>query len=195
MTKSQFHTLIDRVRGGDSNASEQLVSEYGETIRREVRFSLLDQRLRRIVAESDIFQSVVSRFVFGLRDGDFEFQSGKDVVNLLKVMVRSRIAQHARFWSSQRRDVKRNRALISDDTGLQQDSLPLGERHANAEMAEKAMHLIPDQDRKILQWRDDGVDWTDIAERLDFPSADAVRKAHQRSLSCVQESLRTEFEG
>lgn len=191
VTHASFHELIERVRTGDSDAVEALLHEYGNAIRREVRFNLLDQRLKRIVSESDIYQSVVSRFIFGLRDGDFEFRTGKDVVNLLKVIVRARIAQHARFWKSQRRDVTRNRPLVSDDHVSMQDHQPeIGLQQSEAEILAQVMQIMPAQDQQILAWRGDGLNWTEIAQLMCVSSSEAVRKAHARSMDRLLGELR-----
>jgi len=62
-------TLIERIRRGDSEAVRLFVDEYQGAVEREVRFALLDRRLRRIVSESDVKQSVIMRFVVDLWAG------------------------------------------------------------------------------------------------------------------------------
>ena len=186
-----LHELIQRVRDGDSEAVGVLLNQYGDAIRREVRFSLLDQRLKRIVGESDIYQSVVSRFVFGLQDGNFEFESGKDVVNLLKVIVRARVAQHARFWKSRRRDLHRNQALLSDDAIALTESQPtIGQQQSDAELLAIALSIMPERDRKILEWRAEGLSWGQVAERLGVSSAEGLRKSHERSMQRTLREIR-----
>lgn len=189
MSRLSFDQLITRVREGDAEAVQQLINEYGDAIRREVRFNLLDQRLRRLVAESDIFQSVVSRLVFSLRDGNFEFESAKDVTSLLKVMVRARVAQHARHWSSKKRDIRRNEAILSGVQYVQSRFAAADDARSDEDLAELALKMVPVRDRQILQWRDDGASWKEIAERLGG-SAEAIRKAHGRALEEVRELLR-----
>jgi hypothetical protein len=187
--QQNFGNLIERVRVGEVGAVDELLSEYGDTIRREVRFNLLDQRLRRVVGESDIFQSVVSRFVFQLRDGDFHFESGKDVVNLLKVMVRARVAQHARFWAAQRRDLTRNHPLGTEYRVHPDPQRSVDVTVSDAELAGVASAIIPEVDRRILGWRDSGMCWSEIGARLGRRSADSVRKAHERCLLRVRAAL------
>jgi len=191
VTPMSFPELIQRVRDGDSEAVGILLDQYGDAIRREVRFNLLDQRLKRIVGESDIYQSVVSRFVFGLQDGNFEFESGKDVVNLLKVIVRARVAQHARFWKSQRRDLRRNQTLLRDDVTAVTESQPtIGQQQSDAELLAIALSIMPERDRKILEWRAEGLNWGQVAERLGVASAEGLRKSHERSMHRTLSEIR-----
>lgn len=185
-----FEKLIARMRTGDSGAVSILLERYGDAIRREVRFCLLDQRLKRIVGESDIYQSVVSRFVFGLRAGDFLFESAQDIVRLLKVIVRARVAQHARFWSSQRRQLARNRNLPShEETALRDRRKSVEDAFCDAELLAQALDMMPERDRLILQWRSDGLGWAEIAGRLCCTSSEALRKQHERSMQRIASDI------
>lgn len=184
-----FFGLIDRVRTGDEYAVRVFLDRYSDAIRREIRFSLLDSRLRRVVGEGDIYQSVVSRFVLDLMAGNYDLDCPQDVVRLLKVITRKRVAQEARYWSAQRRDLRRNEPLDrhGEFPAAQREVLPWDQLDA-AELAEKAFRCLPDRDRLILRWREDGVSWAGVAQRTGG-QPEAVRKRHKRSLARVADAL------
>ena len=114
MQSSTFADLMQRVRGGDDQAVRTLVEEYGDAIRREVRFSLLDGRVRRFVSESDICQSVLTRLCLGLWAGNYEIDDPAQLIGLLKTMVHARVIDWTRHERAQRRDIRRSVPLDSD---------------------------------------------------------------------------------
>jgi hypothetical protein len=183
MLTEDFGQLVERAQGGDPGALETLLREYSDAIRREVRFCLRDSRLRQVVGESDIYQSVVTRFALQLRDGEFAFEQPGDLINLLKTMARAHVAQLARFWQAQRRDVRRNESLALD----------AGEQHAGyeptpssvigtAESIEQALQRLSERDRQIVQWRQERIDWSEITSRIGETNSETVRRQHQRAL-------------
>ena len=100
MQDSNFSDLIDCLRAGDSTAAQRFLDQYGEAVTREVRFVLLDARLRRIVSDSDVCQSVLAQFFFGLWAGKYEFERPADLMGLLRTMVHTRVADLARYWTA-----------------------------------------------------------------------------------------------
>jgi hypothetical protein len=60
-----FADFIQRIRGGDARAAEELVRRYESVIRVEVRHRLSDPRLRRLFDSMDISQSVLASFFCG----------------------------------------------------------------------------------------------------------------------------------
>ncbi|MEJ7595723.1 MAG: hypothetical protein WKF77_29790 [Planctomycetaceae bacterium] len=97
MATGEFGKLIKQAQQGDADAMDRLLKEYGDAIQREIWFCLLDQRLRQVVGESDVFQSVIFQFALKLREGRYRFDSPRDLIGLLKVMARTHVAQLARF--------------------------------------------------------------------------------------------------
>ncbi len=111
MGPTTFRDLIARIRSGDHEAVRLLQEEYGEALEREVRFALYDSRLRRIIGESDVCQSVLMRFCVGLWAGNYEIETPAQLLALLKTMVRSRVVDWARYAKSDRRDIRRSEPL------------------------------------------------------------------------------------
>jgi hypothetical protein len=190
MATGEFAQLVTRAQQGEAEALERLLQEYGDAIQREIRFCLLDQRLRRVVGESDVFQSVIAQFALKLRAGQYYFDTPRDLVALLKTMARGHVAMLARFWQARRRDLRKDTGL--DDEGAAE---PLARDPtassvvARVELLELALARLSDRDRQILDWRQDGVPWPEIASRLNAPSAEALRKQHERALARVAEAI------
>lgn len=187
MQRAKFQRLMDRVRRRESQAMEEFLREYGEAVQREVRFTLLDARLRRVVSESDVCQSVMARFLVGVWAGKFNFESASDAVGLLKVMVRARVADLNRYWTAHRRDLHRN-------VGLQQPHTPTELKTpsrivAADELLDEVWQRLNERERRIIELRQTGASWAQIAERLDVESPEALRKQYERRLILITEEL------
>ena len=57
-----FTELLKRIENGDSDASTELLDQYGHHIRRIARIRLNDTMLRRVEDSMDIYQSVMANF-------------------------------------------------------------------------------------------------------------------------------------
>lgn len=186
MATGDFGQLVKRAQDGDAEAMELLLKEYGDAIQREIRFCLLDQRLRRVVGESDVFQSVIARFAIKLREGRYHFGSPSDLIGLLKTMARTHVAHLARFWQARRRDLRKNTHLDEDGEAEPPAHDPTASTVVTrAELLELALARLSERDHQILDWRQENVAWLEIARRLNVPSAEALRKQHERALACV----------
>ena len=169
---------------------ELLLKDYGDAIQREIRFCLLDQRRRRVVGESDVFQSVIARFALKLREGRYHFDTPSDLVGLLKTMARTHVAHLARFWQGGRRDLRKNRGI--DAAGVTEPAAhdsTASSVVARVKMLELALARLTDRDGQILDWRQDGVIWQEVARRLNVPSSEALRKQHERALARVAQEV------
>ncbi|MCA9124261.1 MAG: hypothetical protein H6822_10485 [Planctomycetaceae bacterium] len=194
MEEISFVELLNRVRHGDSAAAGQLIEEYEDVIRREIRFSLFDWRLRRVADESDICQSVMLRFLVRVWSGSFEFEKPNDLINLLKTMVRARVADLHRHCTAQRRDVRRTQPF---DSGI-----PTAAKTPAPDSAVLRANFLADFERRldepqrtILKLRRDGLNWVQIAERIDQTTdrADAIRKRFERAVARVSTELGIEL--
>lgn len=190
--KTRFLELIQLVQQGDETAFACLVDEYGEAIQREVRFTLLDARLRSFIGTSDVYQSVCLRFFAGMRDGRFQVETSAELVCLLKAITRTRVAELARFWYAKRRDVGRTQSLNTVDVDVPGESHggPL-ERLADTELAKLADARLSPQDRQIIAMRNGGQSWAEIAGQLGSSNSDTVRKRHERTLQKIALELNT----
>lgn len=192
-----FNVLLDRLRDGDEDAARALIDEFGDAVRREIRFRLRDSRLHRVVGDSDVFQSVVLRFLWGLRLGKFDVTIPEQMRGLLRKIAERRVSRAARFWGAQRRDVKRTGDVtaVSDTALIAADPTP---RRAvsEQEVIAESLARLPVQARQMFQWRQDELGWAEIAARLGGTgTAESVRKQYERALAKVAGELGLEDSG
>ena len=99
-----FLTLVRRVRAGDGVAAAELVRLYEPAVRRVVRMRLRDPRLRRVLDSSDVCQSVMASFFVRVAAGQFELNRPEQLLRLLAVMARNKLAGQARRGYVTRRE-------------------------------------------------------------------------------------------
>jgi RNA polymerase sigma factor (sigma-70 family) len=193
---TSFSDLVARLRRGDATAAEQFAADYGAAIRREVRFMLLDSRLRRIVSESDVCQSVLTRFFVELFAGKYDFADANHLVALLKKMVRSRIIDLTRHWTAQRRDIRKNVAISStEEPTIDAAASNPSRTVANGELLAEVRRRLSAEEQTILNLRQAGLAWATIADRLGGQSSpEAVRKRYDRGLARISKELGLEGE-
>ncbi|WP_197440606.1 ECF-type sigma factor [Polystyrenella longa] len=193
MEKSNFESLISNVQAGNEEAIQQLFDDYGEAIRREVRFSLLDHRLKRVVSESDVCQSVMMKLFVGLWAGNYEFETPNQLVALLKTMVRAKVADLARFWRAQRRDMRRDTSLDTHFAeNISGELQTPSQIVSNAELMAMIRENLSEREVQILESRQQRMGWSEITEKLEIDSSpDALRKQFERALKRVVEKMET----
>jgi len=196
MEPSPFAELIARLRKGDAAAADQFMGEYGEAIRREVRFTLLGARLRQILGESDVCQSVMMRFFVELWAGKYDFEDPAHLIALLKKMVRSRVVDLQRHWTAQRRDIRKNVAMPSASAPARaRNGNTPSQIAANAEVLAEVKRRLSAEERRILELRQRGLTWPETADRVGSPGgAEGVRKQYERALARVTKELGLEDE-
>lgn len=187
---NDFPELMEQVRLGSEEAVATLLDDYGSTIRRAIRMQMLDSRLQRVIGESDIFQSVVSRFLFDLWAGRFEFESPQHLAALLRKMAEARVIDAARHHTAQRRDIRRDERPSADDMGTVRGRIATASQIVgNRELLQAALDLMSEQERDILHRRQNRDGWDQIAADLG-KSAEAVRKQYERAIERVATQLR-----
>jgi len=189
MADPTFGELVSRARGGDPEATRALVDRYQGAIRREVRFAILDGRLRRLLDETDVLQSVLGRFFLDLGAGRYDFEGPEQMAGLLREMVRAKVADHARYWKAARRDYRRNVEPGPDPAFAPASADPSPSRQVSDAdfLAEFERRLTP-QERAILALRRQGAGWPEVAATLEG-GAEALRKRFERALDRVGREL------
>jgi RNA polymerase sigma factor (sigma-70 family) len=89
-----FHSLMQRVREGSEEAAWELVSEYGDAIRRAVR-RVLNERLRSKFDSLDFVQLVWNSF-FRVRDKAERFARPEELAAYLVAMARNKVGMEVR---------------------------------------------------------------------------------------------------
>lgn len=179
-----FQALLERVRTGDQDAAAELVRTYGPVLQRMIRVRLADPRLRRLHGDSDIFQSVMGSFFVRAALGQYEITGPEDLLRLLAVMVRNKVADKAR-----RRDVARDgEPLDAAASPLPSPDESPSRLVALRELVERARARLPADVLEIIALRDDGVGWDELGRRLGA-SPEALRKRLARAVDEVARAL------
>jgi len=120
--KTSFAEFLVRIRAGDDEAAAELLRRYEPALRMEIRLRLRDARLRRLLEPEDLCQSVLKSFFVRAAAGQFELDSPKKLLALLRTMARNKVVNQVRKHQTQRRDLcrevsmgKRQLPLVSAD--------------------------------------------------------------------------------
>ena len=191
--QSTFGDFVRRIRAGDQTAAAELVHRYEPLIRREVRLRLEDQRLGRLFDSMDVCQSVLASFFLRTAAGEYDLDEPGQLVGLLVKMARNKLASAARRQSQQKRD---HRRACSGQEELQavaaaEDSP--SQLVAGRELLERFRASLDAEERQLVELRNEGLAWADIADRLGG-SAQARRMQLARALERVSKELGLEEE-
>lgn len=160
---SGFAAFIERIRAGDEQAARDLVRHYEAAIRLEVRLRLRDSRLRRLFDSMDICQSVLASFFGRVTEGQYDLADPAQLLKLLVVIARNKVACQARQQRCQRRDVRRVGHL---DPAYQEAIVPgpsPSEFVARQELLRVVRQRLTDEERQLADARAQGRDWAEIA--------------------------------
>ena len=190
MDALSFAELVERAKCGDSEAARWIIERYESAVRRQVRFALMDNRLRRVLEETDVCQSVMGQFFTGLGQGRFDLDGPEKLVGLLKQMVRNKITDQARYWRAGRRDYLRNVTHADPDDPFEPMSPdPTPSRVvADIDFLAAFENRLTDWERTVLALRRQGIGWSEIANQLGG-GAEAIRKRFERALERVGRAL------
>ena len=167
MDPPSFAELVSRARCGDPDAIRRLVEQYEPAIRRQVRFTLMDNKLRRVLEETDICQSVMGQFFNGLVHGPVRAGRAREAGRAVEAMVKNKITDQARYWRAGRRDYLRN-VTPSDSEGPVD---PMSSEPTPSRIVEDSDYLaefesrLSDWERTIFAFRRQGMSWTEIGDR------------------------------
>lgn len=179
-----FQALIGRMRAGDERAAEELIRRYEPTVRRVARVRLVDARLRRQLDTMDICQSVMASFFVRAALGQYELDTPEQLLRLLSAMARNKLANQANH----------HRAAVRDNRRVDPGGLEAGEvagregspsrQVAARELLDEARRRLSEDERRLLDLRDDGREWAEIAT-LVGGSPEALRKKLARAIERV----------
>jgi RNA polymerase sigma-70 factor (ECF subfamily) len=186
--EASFRDLILRVRAGDEAAAAELVRRYEPAIRRTVRVRLRDPRLGRVLDSLDICQSVLASFFVRAALGQYELDRPEQLLKLLTVMARHKLANQAHRERAQRRDCRR----IEEGPDQEQHLLAAGaspsEQVTARELLEEARRRLTPAERQLLELRQQGHEWADIGRELGGTPA-ALRMQLTRAVERVSQEL------
>jgi len=187
-TPLSFPDFIRRVRAGDQEAATELVRQYEPTVRRVIRFRLVDARLATVFDSMDICQSVLGSFFVRAAVGQFELDTPEQLVKLLVTMARNKLASQARKECAGRRDHRRVRA---SGPAAMETAAPASSpsRPASAkELLQEVYRRLSADERRLVELRTQGHDWARIAADLGS-SPTALRQKFCRALNRISREL------
>jgi RNA polymerase sigma-70 factor (ECF subfamily) len=183
-----FPDLIRRVRAGDQEAAAQLVRRYEPAIRRAVRVRLVDDRLRRQFDSMDVCQSVLASFFVRAALGQFELDRPEELLKLLAVMVRNKVAERAGHQRAARRDYRRAAAGLDAAEAVPAADAAPGRQAEARELLDEARRRLADDERQVFELRAAGHGWDEIAGRVGG-TPEAARKKLSRAADRVARDL------
>jgi RNA polymerase sigma factor (sigma-70 family) len=196
LSPDPFRALIARVRAGDEQAAAELVRRYEPAIRRAARVRLVDTRLNRLLDSMDICQSVMASFFVRAALGQFELETPDQLLRLLATMTRNKLAGQVKGHGAARRDFRRVTPARGDRDGEEdagserfagQDPTPSRDLAAR-ELLEEALRRLSPEEKRILDCREQGGQWAQIAAELGS-SPEAIRKRLARAVDRVAHEL------
>jgi RNA polymerase sigma-70 factor (ECF subfamily) len=194
-----FQALLNRVRAGDPQAATELVRRYEPAIRRAARVRLLDTRLNRLLDSMDICQSVMASFFVRAALGQYELETPAQLLKLLATMTRNKLSNQVKCYRASRRDFRRTEEGRGG-TGSDEDSVVMGvealagpghtpsSEVATRELLQEARRRLSPDERALLERREEGREWTEIAAEL-RSSPEAIRKRLARGIDRVAHEL------
>jgi RNA polymerase sigma-70 factor (ECF subfamily) len=184
-----FPDFICRIRAGDDQAARELVERYEPVIRCEVRLRLRDPRLYSRFDWTDICQSVMASFFVRAAAGQYDLEQPDQLLRLLVVMTRHKLANQQRRHRAEKRDCRRQEACdlacLDGRTATPSPSRLVVGRELLAEVKNR----LSEEERLLAGLRADGCEWTEIAARLGG-TAEARRKQLARAVDRVEQQLR-----
>jgi DNA-directed RNA polymerase specialized sigma24 family protein len=187
MAEESFADLMKRVRAGDQDAAALLVKRYEPSIRRAMRFRLSGSKLGAVLDSVDICQSVLASFFIRAASGQYELDSPQQLQKLLAAMAKNKLAFQVRKQYAQMRDQRRDEGR-ADDQALAGSSCTPSRQVSARELLDEVHKRLSPEERALVELRNDGVEWDEIATRMEG-RPDALRKKLSRALDRVAEEL------
>jgi RNA polymerase sigma-70 factor (ECF subfamily) len=135
----------------------------------------------------DVCQSVLGSFFLRAAAGQYALESPADLIKLLTVMARNKLAFQVRRQRARKRDVTRDVPAEAAGEVAAPDPTPSSLVAARDLLGEMDRRLTAEE-RQLVRLRTEGHEWADIAERL-AASPEALRKKHARALDRVAREL------
>lgn len=177
----RFRELIERVRHRDEEAARELATRYESAIRRVVRIHLRDARMRQVLDSMDVCQSVMASFFVRTALGQYELESPEQLIRLLTVITRNKLAGQVNQLRAQRRDIRRQSTIDEQSLAIVDQTPDPSEQASTKEILEKVWGRLDEQERFLAEQRSQGRSWQELAEELGG-TVESLRKKLTRAL-------------
>lgn len=179
--------LLERMRAGDAIAVHQFYART-EPFLRSVARRLLNPSMRRQVDSVDIAASVFRRVLTGSMRARFENE--QRVLAWLATIARNRIRTLSRKVKGPRGEEFQDIPATGLPERAPADPSELAALADDVHRFQQAMEKLAEAEQEVIALRDfEGLEYAQVAELMDRPSADAVRKLHQRALAHLRTRL------
>lgn len=183
--------LLDRWRGGDEQAADELFEAYIDGLLAYVRRRMSPGLARRVDAE-DVVQSVYRSFFTRARSGQFVIQRSGDLWRLLLGISFNKLQSQVEHHTAGKRSFRKEAGDVASDRRSDAVAVPIAqgptpdELLAVSEELERLVVSLPERHRAILDLRLQGESIPDIAEQFG---------RSERSIRRVLNACRDELEG
>jgi len=184
-----FADFIRRVRAGDECAAEELVSKFEPIVRRELRLTMTDRKLRSSIDSVDICQSIWSSFFLRTAAGQYDLDTPAHLIRLLMSMAKNKLASQARRMNRQKRDVGRTETpgrsieVVSDRLQDTPSAIVSGR-----ELLALMETQLSAEERQVVGLRREGLTWEEVALRMGG-TAQARRMQMDRAADRVAQQI------
>jgi RNA polymerase sigma-70 factor (ECF subfamily) len=176
--------LLQRLRGGDPQAAEELFNRYARELVRVAEAQLSRKLAGRLDGE-DVVQSVFRTFFRRSADGEFQVDASDQLWRLLLTITLRKVRAKARFEKAEKRDA----GAEAGDGGLfEAAAREPGPDDAAAlvDQIEALLHGLPPLYARLLDLKLQGHQVTEIASELGVS-----RQTVHRALNLFQQRLTT----
>jgi RNA polymerase sigma-70 factor (ECF subfamily) len=185
--ETSFSDLMARVCRGEATAAEELFHQFEAQVRLEVNMRMRDPRLRRLVDEADVCQSVMLSFFVRARVGTYDLADPNELRRLLAGMARNKVAAQARRHSANRRDFRRAVGIAGADAISAAGATP-SQVVAGEELLREVRNRFSAEEGRVADLRGVGKTWAEVAAEVGG-TADACRVQLQRAVARIGREL------
>ena len=186
MTDTSTRSLLQRHRRGDREAAERILQRLLPSLFRFAR-GRLPNWARQDMETSDLVQEAISRLYPKLKT--IEISESGDLAAYLRTSIHNQVRDQIR-----RARVRGARAPVDEHELRLQSEEPTPAEYA--EIREdyaryiRALARLREKEREVILLRAQlGASYQEIAERLDFKTADAARMAYTRAVARLETLL------
>jgi RNA polymerase sigma-70 factor (ECF subfamily) len=184
-----FAEFIRRIRAGNDEAARELVQRYEPVIRREVRMRLRDPRFYSRFDWTDVCQSVMASFFVRAAAGEYELDQPDQLLRLLVVITRHKLAKQVRRHRADRRDYRRLEPCDPVELDGRSAAAPSPSRLvAGRDLLDEFRRRLNEEERVLADLRAQGCEWAEIAARVGG-TPQARRKQLARAVDRVEQQL------
>ena len=183
---SEFEELLELAKSGDSDALSEISQTYAPQIRAIARVQI-GPALQPYLDSVDIVQSIQKSIVTGLVNEKFRFTCREELMALMVLMVKRKVARHWKKLKRQQRlsgEIKKHESLQQLITNLVPDRSVDDSPELEQEL-QIVLNGLHTTDRNLIELRLNGYNTSDAAKKLGL-DADVARVR----LSRVRKKLR-----